>query len=178
MYRSLFILHLFFSTQLIGQKPKKAKENDPLPVAIVYSNSSSLLPDSIVSFISTCFLLKKITLIDSSNLAELSRSEMASVMKGYKEKGEPFPEFRELSSKFRTVGYFFHLYVFRNLSSLGAPLDSIKWMILPAPLNLEKRPLGMVFYPENYSPEYLYINLKKSVDEVLSLLVRKEQDAD
>ena len=170
-----FLLLVFILSDKGSAQTNKGKEDIVLvPVHINFSSALPTQPDSVIDFISTCFTLKGIELVDSSTMRELSRTEMGVVMQEYKKRNEPLPDFKEMSRKFRTAVNLVNLSIYRNFLLPGAPVDSIKWSVTAMPLNFEKLPRGGRYYPVKTADNNLYSALKAATDDIISFLTRKE----
>jgi hypothetical protein len=173
---TLFLFFLFHTEKGFSQSKKREDGKPQVPVFINYSAALKAAPDSVISFVATCFKLKGIELVDSSTMRELSRAEMGAVMQEYKKRNEPQPDFKEMSRKFRTAVNLVNLSIYRNFLIPGAPVDSIKWSVTAMPLNFEKLPRGGRFYPAETATDNLYSALKATTDNIISFLGRKEEE--
>lgn len=173
---TLFLFFLFHQEKGFSQNNNREDGKLHVPVCINYSAALKAAPDSVISFVATCFKLKGIELIDSSIMRELSRAEMGAVMQEYKKHNEPIPEFKEMSRKFRTAVNLVNLSIYRNFLIPGAPVDSIKWSVTAMPLNFEKLPRGGRYYPAETAEDNLYTSLKATTDNIISFLSRKQEE--
>ena len=173
---SFLLLVFILADNGFAQTNKKKEDIVRVPVHINFSSALPTQPDSVMEFISTCFKLKGIELVDSSTMRELSRTEMGVVMQEYKKRNEPLPDIKELSRKFRTTVNMVHISIYRNVLVPEAPVDSIKWSVTAMPLNFDKVPRGGRYYPEDKTANNLYPALKAVTDAIISWLSRKEED--